>query len=206
MNSCIKCGLELYYQNLCRKCFCNSIEKKVSKEVTSKLKKDDVILVINDGSDLSRLNWHFLKLFSEKVPCCIAYDNLDKIVKKTERTDEKSKNTETSIKLNILNVKVITPENMDDELRRFLNSLEKGDLKKFLETENSSKTINILRTLSEQECYHYARARKMKYLVRKEQDELMNMINKIELKYSGRKMGMIKTIRELRKIFDNDKK
>ncbi len=193
MDKCMKCGLDLYYQNLCRKCFCNSTEKKVSKEATANLQKNDIILVIDDGSDLARLNWHFLKLFAEKVPCCIAFDDIDSLSNKVKIKDEK---------ITIANkVKKIIPCNMEDEIREFSKSLEGGNLKSFLKSERSDKKIKILRTLSEEECSKYSEARKMKYHMRKEADDLMIMINKIESKYPGRKMGMIKTMQELRNIF-----
>jgi len=226
IDKCIKCRLEKYYQNLCRKCFCISIEKKVSKEAARILKKEDVILVVDNNSDLSKLNWHFVKLFAEKVPCCIAFDDLD------ETLDEKCKNKKSvknknskmedveikmedngikieDVKIVIEGVKIIIPCNMEDELRKFYGALESGSLKSFLESKQSksmkqSSNINLLCTLSEEECFKYSEARKLKYSMRKENDELMIMINRIESKYPGRKTGMIKTIQELRKVFDNN--
>ena len=190
----MKCGNEIYYLDLCKKCFCISIEKKVSKEATSKLEKNDAIIVVNDNSNLSRLNWHFVKIFATKVPCSIVFDSLNDFKK-------------------VKNIKIINPLNMEDELKIFVNFLEgKSEYENYKINRNDDQKnseirneINILISLSEEECAKYAEAKKIKYKKRTENDELMKMINKIEEKYPGRKIGVLKSIEQTNDIIRRNK-
>ena len=174
---CIKCSNKAvvslkHMGSFCSHCFLSTIEKRIRKDlnINKVFTPHESVLVINDSSLKAKLTVYFLNSISKSIPLKIDIKN----AKPKKRYD-----------------KIVTPNNLDDDIAVFLESL-------FRTSKPVAKTheIHLLRTVSDEELLLTARLLKIKGPLKK--SKLSSVLDALESRYPGSKFGLFNSIAELK--------
>ena len=177
---CIKCGKKpeislSHIGKLCRPCFLGIIEKRVRKGLRIKklIRKNDRILVVDNGSKESAVGGYLLKNIIKDLPVKITKIKTSKAItpKTTKRYD-----------------KVIIPWSLDDEAEEFLEML----FNKKKKAKPGKKTIKLLKNVSEEEIELFAKIRKFRFRKAKK-TKIKQMLDNLEQRYPGYKFSLLKS-------------
>lgn len=174
---CIKCGNNAvvsmkHLGSFCSACFISIIEKRIRKDlnVNKVFTPHESVLVIDNGSLKARLSIYFLNSISKDIPLKIDI----KKAKPNKGYD-----------------KIVTPNNLDDDIACFLESLFTAG-----RPVPKNKEIHLLRTVSNEELLIAARLLKIKQGIKK--SKLNRVLDAMESRYPGSKFGLFNSIVELR--------
>jgi len=186
---CVKCGKlgKIKVQNLtaCESCFLKIIEKRARKEIRLKklIRKNDNILIINDGSAEYFVSEYLLKKIIKDLP-----------IKITTKKQKYELGDSVSGAYN----KIIVPWNADKEDEYFLKSIfENQDLKYRGHYKIKSKLyIKLLLTVLQAEVEIFAKIKGLKIKARKKTN-IGIMLDELEKEYPEMKFSLLKSFQEL---------
>jgi len=174
---CIKCSNKAvvslkHMGSFCSKCFLSTIEKRIRKDLNihKVFAPHESVLIINDGSLKAKLSVYFLKSISKSIPLKIDI----KKAKPRKKYD-----------------KIVTPNNLDDDIAVFLESLFRTS-----KPVNKCKEVHLLRTVSDEELALAARLLKINGPLKK--SKLSSVLDALENRYPGSKFGLCNSIAELK--------
>lgn len=174
---CIKCGNNAvvslkHMGSFCSKCFLSTIEKRIRKDlsVNKVFTPHESVLVITDNSVKSKLTIRFLNSISKSIPLKVD-------IAKTQPNKKYDK--------------IVTPNNLDDDISFFFESLARTG-KPIAQT----KEVHLLRTVSNEELLIAAKLLKIKPDIKK--SKLSSVLDKLESRYPGSKFGLFNSIAELK--------
>jgi len=173
---CIKCRNKAVVSpknlgSFCSACFLTILEKRIRKDlaINKVFSPHQSVLVIDDSSVKAKLTIYFLNNISKSIPL-----NID--VKKAKPKKKYDK--------------IVTPDNLDNDISLFLESLfTKG--KPFF----NKNEVHLLRTVSDEELLLASRLLKIKASFKK--SKLNNVLDSLESRYPGSKFGLFNSIKEL---------
>ncbi|MBN1502565.1 hypothetical protein JW930_03405 [Candidatus Woesearchaeota archaeon] len=154
---CIKCGKKAGYRiqnnHLCQTCFSRTIEKRVRKELRLKrlIKKNDQILVLDDGSLNAQTSIYLLKKIIKGLPANI-------------RTKKKKYSVLGGI-INSTYNKIIIPWTLDHEIYYYLECLLNGKCPHYLGHYKLGNKlyIKLLLPITQEESKTYAEINKVSF-------------------------------------------
>ena len=185
---------------LCKRCFCNLIQRRVKKEIKQKkiIEEGDKILLIDDKSIESEISELMLNSIYKRV----------KIIKKqvnNYKISELSKSTNLLIKKEKIK-KVVIPWSLDDEIIYFTNCVFSGKKRNRLwhYKDKGIIFIKLLRNVLESECDLFASCNNLKFKRSPEKDkkikDIKKLVNKINKKHCETKFSLLKSIDKLNNI------
>ena len=187
--NCVKCGKsgEVKVQNLvaCEKCFLKIIEKRVRKEIRLKklIRKNDKILIINDGTAEFFVSEYLLKNIIKDLPVEITSSKQDYKLGDIVNGDYN---------------KLIIPWNADKEDEYFLENIFSNQKSKywghFIIKEKTY--IKLLLPVLQAEVEIFAKIKGLKFKTRKKTN-ISNMLDKLEKEYPEVKFSLLKSSQEL---------
>jgi len=185
---------------LCRRCFCNLIQRRVKKEIKQKkvIEEGDKVLLIDNGSIEARV--------SEIVINAI-YKNVELIkmqVKKFELGQIEKSAKDLIKKENIS--KAVIPWNLEDEITYFTDCILSGKKMDKLGhyREGNLIFVKLLRNVLESECDLFAEFNNISIKRGPEKDKRINdvkgLINRVNKKHCETKFSLLKSIDKLNEI------
>jgi len=173
---CIKCRNKAVVSpknlgSFCSNCFLIILEKRIRKDlaINKVFSPHQSVLVIDDRSVKSKLTIYFLNNISKNIPLKIDF----------KKTKPKKKYD-----------KIVTPNNLDNDIITFLESLLTTSKPVF-----NKKEVHLLRTVSDEELLLAARLLKIKASFKK--SKLNKVLDSLESRYPGSKFGLFNSIKEL---------
>ncbi len=189
---CVKCNAQatIHLENLdvCRGCFQKIIQKRVRKEIRIKklIEKDDIILLIDDGSAEAKLSIYLLK---ETINLPVKID----VKKKSYMLGEEIKGKYT---------KIVIPWNADKEGEYLLNCFFEKEKPEYL-MHFRIKTKTYLKPLvhvMHKEIAEFCKIKDFKFTEKKYVTAGSDMINKLQKEYPEITFSLVKSAEELKKV------
>lgn len=173
---CIKCANKAVVSlkhagSFCSGCFLSTLEKRVRKDLSLNkvFAPHNSVLIIDDSSAKAKLSIHFLNSISKSIPLKIDI----KAAKPKKKYD-----------------KIVTPNNLDDCISLFLESIFRAG-----KPAAQAKEVHLLRTVSDEEVLIAAKLLKIKAPLKK--SKLSSVLDALESRYPGSKFGLLNSIEEL---------
>jgi hypothetical protein len=185
---------------LCRRCFCNLIQRRVKKEIKQKkiIEENDKVLLVDDGSIEARVSEIVINAIYKKV----------KLVKNHVKSfslghlDKPTKNVIKKEKIS----KVVIPFNLDNEIAYFTDCVFSGKKVDKLSHYKEGKItfVKLLRNILESECDLFAEFNnicvKRRPLKDKKTRDIKGLINRINSKHCETKFSLLRSIDKINNI------
>ncbi|MBN2423225.1 hypothetical protein JXB41_08435 [Candidatus Woesearchaeota archaeon] len=193
---CLKCNkkscIKISTNYFCKNCFTEVIQKRIRKElrITRVIKKNDKILIIDDGSYNSKNSVYLLKGTLKNLPCEIS-------IKKSHYKIGKKIKTNAN--------KIIIPWNLDDECEYFLYCFFNNKKPKYLGHYKLDKKlyIKLLLNVTDSESRKFADIKKFKYKKQKKEKSLINeCLDVLEKEHPETKYSLLRSIEEIKKVYN----
>lgn len=189
---CVKCSKpsKIKVQNLetCESCFLKIIQKRVRKElrINKLIKKNDKILIIDDGSAEAKLSEYLLKEIIKSLPVTITVKKLSYELGNSVKGDYN---------------KIIIPWCADKEDEYFLNCIfENKKIKYNGHYKIKDKTyIKLLLLVLEKEVELFAKIKKFNFNKKKQKTVVSEVLDKLEEEYPEIKFSLLKSTKEISK-------
>ncbi|MDD5087028.1 MAG: hypothetical protein PHV16_04720 [Candidatus Nanoarchaeia archaeon] len=185
---------------LCRRCFCNLIQRRVKKEIKQKkiIEENEKVLLIDDKSIEARISEILINSIYKKV-------KLTKKQVKGFSLGQIDKPTILLIKKEKIS-KVVIPWNLDKEINYFTECVFSGNKTSKIGHYNEQNIIfvKLLRNVLESECDLLAEFNNIDIKRNQEKDkkidDIKGLINRINKKHCETKFSLLKSIDKLNKI------
>ncbi len=184
---------------LCKRCFCNLIQRRVKKEIKQKkiIEENDKVLLIDDKSIEARISEIIINSIYKKVKLTkkhVKQFDLEKIKKSTKSLIKKEKIS-----------KVVIPFNLDKEINYFTECVFSGNKTSKIGhyKEEGIIFVKLLRNVLESECDLFAEFNNLSVkrpVEDKKIDDIKGLINRINKKHCETKFSLLKSIDKLNKI------